>query len=149
MAVGHACSLAGFTEIVKLTEDRPYKTSSCLAEYNGNNGSAYPVEFWCHSQMILITAKATVSEQNRVSYLKVRTAQVENSREEEACLDYGFYEDAMAHGRFIFIERWKDQAALDFHFKQRYCRDFIRSVRRLSVSASPIEIHYVSETLQP
>ena len=99
--------------------------------------------------MILITAKATVSEENRVSYLKLCAEQVENSREEEGCLDYDFYEDAMARGSFIFVERWKDQAALDFHFKQSYCLDFIRSVRKLSVSASPIEIHHVAETLQP
>ncbi len=46
--------------------------------------------------MILITAKANVSEEKRVSYLKLCAEQVENSREEEGCLDYGFYEDAMA-----------------------------------------------------
>jgi quinol monooxygenase YgiN len=99
--------------------------------------------------MILITAKATVPDENRVAYLKLCTEQVENSRREEGCLDYGFYEDAMTSGSFIFVERWKDQAALDFHFKQGYCLDFIRAVRKLSVAASRIEIHHIAKSVQP
>ncbi len=99
--------------------------------------------------MILITAKATVIEENRDAYLKLCALQVENSRLEAGCLGYGFYEDAMAPGTFIFVERWRDQAALDFHFAQRYCLDFIRAVRKLSRAASPIEIHHVTETTTP
>jgi len=96
----------------------------------------------------MITAKATVIEENRNAYLKLCALQVENSRLEAGCLDYGFYEDAMAPGTFIFVERWRDQA-LDFHFAQRYCLDFIRAVRKLSRAASPIEIHNVTETTTP
>ncbi len=99
--------------------------------------------------MILITARATVSDENRAAYLKLCTEQVENSRREEGCLDYGFYEDAMTYGSFIFVERWRDQTALDFHFRQAYCLDFIRAVRKLSVAASPIEIHHIAKTAQP
>jgi quinol monooxygenase YgiN len=99
--------------------------------------------------MILITAKANVSNENRVAYLKLCTEQVENSRKKEGCIDYGFFEDAMSQGSFVFIERWKDQAALDFHFNQSYCIDFIRSVRKLSLATSPIEIHHIAKTEQP
>ena len=99
--------------------------------------------------MILITAKATVSPENCEAYCALSEMQVLNSRKEPGCLDYGYYEDAMEPGTFIFVEKWADQAALDFHFKQDYCLDFIRSVRKLASAGSPIEIHHISETRTP
>ena len=99
--------------------------------------------------MIMVTAKVTVIAENRNACLKLCALQVENSRLEAGCLEYGFYEDAMAPGTFIFVERWRDQAALDFHFAQRYCLDFIRAVRKLSRAASPIEIYHVTKTTTP
>jgi quinol monooxygenase YgiN len=99
--------------------------------------------------MILITAKATVTAENRDAYLALADAQVMNSREEPGCLDYGYYEDAMAPGTFIFVEKWAGQAALDFHFAQDYCLDFIKGVRKISKAASPIEIHHISEIKTP
>ena len=99
--------------------------------------------------MILITAKATVSPENRVAYCAISQTQVQRSRAEPGCLDYGFYEDGMAPGTFIFVEKWLDQAALDFHFAQDYCLDFIKSARKLASIKSPIEVHYIAETKTP
>lgn len=99
--------------------------------------------------MILITAKADVSPKNREAYCAASDTQVRNSRQESGCIDYGYYEDAMAPGTFIFVEKWRDQAALDFHFAQDYCLDFIKSARKFASIKSPIEIHYVSETRTP
>jgi quinol monooxygenase YgiN len=99
--------------------------------------------------MILITAKASVSPENRDAYLALADTQVLNSREEPGCLDYGYYEDAMAPGNFIFVEKWADQAALDFHFAQDYCLDFIKGVRKVSKAISSIDIHHISETKTP
>jgi quinol monooxygenase YgiN len=99
--------------------------------------------------MILITAKVAVTPNDRQAFCDVAETQVRNSRSEEGCLDYGYFEDAMAPGKFIFLERWKDQAALDFHFAQSYCLDFMKSARKLTTSESPIEIHHIAETTTP
>lgn len=99
--------------------------------------------------MILITAKASVLPEDRDSYHALAREQVKNSRKEPGCLDYGYYEDAMEPGTFIFVEKWKDQAALDFHFAQDYCLDFIKGVRKLAKSLSDIEINDISRTRTP
>ena len=99
--------------------------------------------------MILITAKASVSPQNREAYHALSREQVTKSRKEAGCLDYGYYEDAMEPGTFIFVEKWKDQAALDFHFAQDYCLFFIKEVRKLARAASAIEINDISGTRTP
>ena len=97
---------------------------------------------------MIITAKARVAEENRAAYPTLCRVQVENARMEAGCLDYGFFEDAMAPGTFLFVERWQDQAAIDFHFAESYCRDFIRAVRKRSKAASPIERHHIAKTAQ-
>lgn len=99
--------------------------------------------------MILITAKAAVLPDDSESYRAICKTQVQKSRKEPGCIDYGYYEDAMEPGTFIFVEKWIDQAALDFHFAQDYCSDFIKRARKLASAMSSIEIHYISETKTP
>lgn len=96
--------------------------------------------------MIIITAKSAIDPENIPEFRQISEKQVLDSRKEEGCVDYGYFEDAMAPGEFIFVEKWKDQAALDFHFAQDYCLTFIKRARELTRSGSKIEINYVSET---
>ena len=95
--------------------------------------------------MIIITGSAKVAEGNRAAFLPVGERQVTNSRKEADCVSYAFFEDAMEPGRFFFYEEWKDQAAVDFHFKQPYCLEFIARARELASTPPEIKIHRVAE----
>ena len=99
--------------------------------------------------MMFITAKARVAEKNRATHPTQCSKQVENAGLASGRLDYGFCEEARTPGRFLFVERWRDQAAVDCRFAQSDCRDFIRAVRKRSKAASPIEIHHIAKTVQP
>ena len=96
--------------------------------------------------MITITGTAIISEANRMAFLEIGVRQVTNSRREPGCISYALYEDAMVPGHFFFYEEWKDQAAIDFHFKQPYCIDFITKVRALTSAPPEIKIHPVRTT---
>ncbi len=39
------------------------------------------------------------------------------TREEEGCISYDLFVDVNDETRLVFVERWKDRAALDAHFK--------------------------------
>ena len=93
--------------------------------------------------MIIITGGATVADANRAAFLEIGGRQVTLSRREPGNVSYAFYEDAMAPGRFFFYEEWKDQAAIDFHFKQAYCMEFIAKARALASTPPEIKIHPV------
>ncbi len=93
--------------------------------------------------MFIITGRAAVSDGNRKRFLEIAEAQTRASRREEGCLEYSFYEDAMVPGLFLFLEKWKDQAAIDFHFKQSYCLDFIEEAGRLATDDPDISIFEV------
>lgn len=93
--------------------------------------------------MIIITGKAEISDDNREAFQPVAERQVTLSRKEDGCLGYGYYEDAMKPGTFLFYEEWKDQAAVDFHFAQSYCLEFMEAAGRLASNAPQVNIHPV------
>jgi Uncharacterized conserved protein len=54
---------------------------------------------------------------------------IQQSREEEDCLTYNLYQDILNAEEFVFIEEYRDQNALDFHFKTAYLNTFINEIK--------------------
>jgi quinol monooxygenase YgiN len=94
--------------------------------------------------MILITGTVVVAPENREKMLAMGATQVTNSRAEEGNVSYGFYEDMLAPGTFIFVERWRDQAAVTTHFAKPYSGAFVRDVRTIALNVPQIEMHEIS-----
>ena len=53
------------------------------------------------------------------------------SREEEGCIEYGFYRDRADATRILAFEIWADQAALDFHFNTEHFKSAIGRLETL------------------
>jgi quinol monooxygenase YgiN len=92
--------------------------------------------------MIVITGQARIKPELRETLLRVGAEQVRNSRAEPGCLRYNFYEDALEPNSFFFYEEWKDQAAVDLHFRQPYCLAFIGTARDVAIEEPKIVIRY-------
>lgn len=60
-----------------------------------------------------VTAKPEHIDELRAALNKL----IAPSRAEEGCLQYDLYEDREKPGHFVFIERWRDAAALAAHAK--------------------------------
>tara|TARA_R110002074_G_C12537236_1_gene665402 strand:+ start:1446 stop:1754 length:309 start_codon:yes stop_codon:yes gene_type:complete len=97
--------------------------------------------------MIIITGRMAIADSNRDAFFAISKRQVELSRLEEGCLNYWLYEDAMAPGQFFFYEEWKDRVAVDFHFKQDYCLDFVKKLRGLTTGKAEMHIRTIAEKL--
>ncbi|MDP2123199.1 MAG: putative quinol monooxygenase [Parvibaculum sp.] len=93
--------------------------------------------------MIVITGAAIIADENRAAFKPVAERQVTLSRAEPGNLAYSYYEDQMSPGRFFFYEEWRDRAAVDFHFAQDYCHEFMEAARRLAVVPPEISIREV------
>jgi quinol monooxygenase YgiN len=65
--------------------------------------------------MLLLTAFIEVAVHDRDVIRSALPAVINATRAEDGCEDYGCYEDTQRPGRFVFVERWRDQAALDRH----------------------------------
>jgi quinol monooxygenase YgiN len=76
--------------------------------------------------MLLLTAFIEVLPIDRAPIRAALTAVVAATRSEEGCEEYGCYEDAEQPGRFVFVERWRDKAALDRHLATPHMADWMK-----------------------
>jgi quinol monooxygenase YgiN len=63
-----------------------------------------------------LIAEFEAKEGQRDRLARELTGMIQPSLAEDGCLAYRPYVDATDHNRFIIIEEWADQAALDLHF---------------------------------
>ena len=67
--------------------------------------------------MLLLTAFIEVASGDRDAIHAALADVIASTRAEDGCEDYGCYEDTQQHGRYVFVERWRDRAALDRHVR--------------------------------
>ena len=69
--------------------------------------------------MLMLTAFIEVAPGDRDAIVAALSDVIASTRAEDGCEEYGCYEDTQLPGRYVFIERWRDQAALDRHLGTR------------------------------
>jgi quinol monooxygenase YgiN len=67
--------------------------------------------------MLVLTAFIEVAPRDRETIQAALAKVIAATRAEDGCDDYGCYEDSQRPGRYVFVERWRDQAALDRHLR--------------------------------
>jgi len=67
--------------------------------------------------MLLLTAFIEVAPGDREAIHAALTDVIASARAEEGCEEYGCYEDTLQRGHYVFVERWRDQTALDRHLR--------------------------------
>jgi quinol monooxygenase YgiN len=68
----------------------------------------------------MITAKVFVKPGNVADFIKAAGSMIDSSNAEPGCESYMLYQDPYDNTKFIFIEIWKDQSAIDAHFAMPY-----------------------------
>ena len=68
--------------------------------------------------MLCLVVNIEAKEGKQDEMLALIKPLVAASQKEEGCIEYNFYKQLDSPTSFAFIEKWKDQAALDFHEKQ-------------------------------
>ncbi len=96
--------------------------------------------------MIVVTARAQIPEQGRSRFLEIAGAMCRASRTDDGCIGYRFYEDAEQPGRFVFIEEWRDDEALQAHFGRPHTGAFMSELPGLLGEAPDALFHTVAST---
>lgn len=65
--------------------------------------------------MISIVAKFRVNEGEEKNFLALTEGLVKASQAEEGCIEYILHKDIKNARTYSIIEKWDDQAAIDFH----------------------------------
>jgi len=97
--------------------------------------------------MVYVNVVLTVREEADIPLvIRLLADQGRLSRQEPGCISHGFAEDVMAPGTFVFVERWRDMAAVQEHFAKEYSREVVVTMRRLATESTGVEIHEVAST---
>jgi quinol monooxygenase YgiN len=68
--------------------------------------------------MIVVTGRVQIPEELREQFLAIATEMCSASRGDDGCIGYRFYADLEQPERYVFIEEWRDDEALQSHFMQ-------------------------------
>jgi quinol monooxygenase YgiN len=69
---------------------------------------------------MMITAKVFLKPEFVTPFIDGARAMIDSSNMEPGCESYMLYQDPYDSTKLIFVEVWKDQAAIDNHFSMSY-----------------------------
>ncbi|MCW3018331.1 MAG: antibiotic biosynthesis monooxygenase [Solirubrobacterales bacterium] len=70
-------------------------------------------------------------------------------REQPGCISYAFAESLDDPGRFVLVQQWRDQEALDEHYRSQTFADYQAQVAEQLVRASELRLHEVQTSYVP
>jgi quinol monooxygenase YgiN len=88
----------------------------------------------------MITAKVFIKPGKEADFISAAKMMIENSNKEEGCLGYMLYQDPYEKTNFIFVEKYKNQAAIDTHFATPYFKEFGTIIGDLTSKPTEIKI---------
>lgn len=72
----------------------------------------------------MIIAKVAIKSENVEDFIKAAQSIIKSSNEEEGCIEYQLFQSPYEKSNFVFVEKYVNQAAIDFHFGQPYFSEF-------------------------
>jgi quinol monooxygenase YgiN len=95
--------------------------------------------------MIVVIGSFIAKEGQRDTALALSLAHVHRSRTEDGCLMFSVNIDAENANRLVFVEEWRDMAALKVHFKVPEGMEFSSRLKDLAESEAPLNIYEATE----
>ncbi len=95
--------------------------------------------------MHIISARIQVKEECRQQFVEASKAIIEGTRAEDGCLFYALHEDVHEPGSFLFYEEWRDQEAIDNHFKEPHFLKFGEDIADLIMCEPDIAVMAIAD----
>jgi len=89
---------------------------------------------------MMIVAKLTIRPEKIKDFIVVGKEMVEKSNKESGCKSYQLYQDPYSINKFVFVEEYKNQAAVDAHFATDYFKAFGPKIKDLVAEPTKIKI---------
>jgi quinol monooxygenase YgiN len=96
--------------------------------------------------MLLVIGRVKSDAARRGELVALMVRMQDESRREDGCLRYGFFEAVEDPDTFVAVEEWRDRAALDAHFAQPHLHEFARRLLEVVPERPEVAIHEVAET---
>jgi len=89
---------------------------------------------------MMIVAKISIKPEKADLFIEAAKDIIEKSNAEEGCTFYQLFRDPYDASKFIFVEEYKDQAAVDFHFAADYFNAFGPKIADFVSAAAEIKV---------
>jgi len=96
-------------------------------------------------ESMMITAKLSIKPEKINDSIAVAKEMIEKSNKENGCKSYQLYQDPYNNTSFIFVEEYKNQAAVDAHFATDYFKAFGPKIANLVQEPAKIKIVTVAK----
>ena len=93
----------------------------------------------------LILAKLQIKPAKLNDFKEFAPVLVNGSRNEPGNIEYTLYSDVDDANRFIVVEKWKDQLAIDFHNVQPHFQKFLEIAAEAFASPPDIKVYDIQE----
>ncbi len=94
---------------------------------------------------MMIVAKLKVKPEKVKAFTEAAKEIIEKSNKEAGCKSYQLYQDPYDNTRFVFVEEYKNQAAVDAHFASDYFKAFGPKIGDLVAEPAKIKIVTVAK----
>jgi quinol monooxygenase YgiN len=93
---------------------------------------------------MMIIAKVSVKPDKIKAFTEAAREIIAKSNKEPGCKSYQLYQDPYDNTKFVFVEEYKNQAAIDAHFASDYFKAFGPKMADLVAEPAKIKIISVS-----
>jgi quinol monooxygenase YgiN len=99
--------------------------------------------------MIIALGDVYAQIQRRREVVEVMRATQAQVREQPGCVSYAFAETLEDPGHVVVVQQWRDQAALDAHYRSEAFARYQARIGALLVRSSELRIFTVTAGLRP
>jgi quinol monooxygenase YgiN len=96
--------------------------------------------------MIVVTGRVRVASESRERFAEVASEMCARSREDDGCRGYRVYSDLEQDDRYVFVEEWVDEDALQRHFAQPHTATFMGALLPLLDEPADAVFHTVASS---
>jgi quinol monooxygenase YgiN len=96
--------------------------------------------------MIIVIARVRPQPDRRAELLAVLEEVQAASREDDGCLNYGYYANISDPDAMVAVEEWRDRAALEAHLAQPHILRLVRALGGALAEPPQIVAHEVASS---
>lgn len=89
--------------------------------------------------MIILQVQMTVAEEEREMFLAKSTTLLSATQAEEGNISYQLFENVTSPGKFVMLEEWKDEQAIDLHNQTEHFTGFFAYARNVLIE--PLKVN--------
>jgi quinol monooxygenase YgiN len=112
---------------------------------NNRRNSSPSLQTTVSESGMMIIAKVSVKPEKVKAFTDAAKGIIAKSNKEPGCKSYQLYQDPYDNTKFVFVEEYKNQAAIDAHFASDYFKAFGPEIADLVSEPAKIKIITVAK----